>query len=244
MDYFSKWAEAIPLKAMNQQDVIKAIRERIVHRFRIPQHLVVDRGLVFFGREVQAFYSQYNISLSHSTPYYAQGNGQAESTNKTLIEIVEKMVKENPRVWHEFLSEALWAYWTSKKEATNVTPYMLAMLMELEDLDEVRLAAFDHMVVQKQRVAKAYDKRVRRKSFLEGDLVWKTVLPLGAKTPKYGKWSPTWEGAYQICQVFRGNVYLLMDLDGEVYKHTTNGKFLKHYYPTMWEMGDFIEKQP
>lgn len=51
-DYFTKWAEAIPLKSVNQQDVIKAIRERIVHRFGIPQHLVADRGSVFFGREV------------------------------------------------------------------------------------------------------------------------------------------------------------------------------------------------
>ncbi|XP_058202641.1 uncharacterized protein LOC131317076 [Rhododendron vialii] len=186
------------------------------------------------------------------------------------------MVEENPKVRHELLSKALWAYRTSKREATNVTPYVLvyghdaivpmevtvrstrwayhngltpaeysqAMLMELENLDEVRLAAFDHMVVQKQRVAKAYDKRVRRKSFSEGDLVWQTVWPLGTKTSKYGKWSPTWEWPHQICQVFRGNVYLLLDLDGKVHKHTINGKFLKHYYPTIWEMGDFNEKWP
>lgn len=91
------------------------------------------------------------------------------------------------------------------------------MLTELEDFDEVRLAALDRMIIQKQKVAKAYDKRVRKKSFSEGDLVWKTVLSLGAKTPKYGKWCPTWEVAYQICQVFRGNVYFLMDLDGTTF---------------------------
>lgn len=52
MDYFTKWAEAIPLKSVNQQDIIQAIKERIIHRFGIPQHLVADRGTVFFGKEV------------------------------------------------------------------------------------------------------------------------------------------------------------------------------------------------
>ncbi|XP_058202642.1 uncharacterized protein LOC131317077 [Rhododendron vialii] len=47
---FRGWAEAIPLKAVNQQDVIKDIREKIIHRFGIPQHLVADRGSVFFGK--------------------------------------------------------------------------------------------------------------------------------------------------------------------------------------------------
>ncbi|XP_058217452.1 uncharacterized protein LOC131328531 [Rhododendron vialii] len=248
-DYFTKWAEAFPLRSVDQQDVIKVMKEKIIHRFGIPEHFVVDRGLVFFGAQVRSFASQFNIQLSHSTPYYAQGNGQAESTNKTLIGIIEKMIEENPRVWHELLSDALWAYRTSKKEATNVTPYMLvyghdlilptevtvrsariayqnglspayysqAMLMEMEDLDEVRLAALDHMLVQKRHVAKAYNRRVRRKSFTEGDLVW---------------------------QVFKGNVYLLMGLDGGMHKHTINGNFLKHHYPTMWEMRDFNEKLP
>ncbi|KAF7138407.1 hypothetical protein RHSIM_Rhsim07G0159100 [Rhododendron simsii] len=148
------------------------------------------------------------------------------------------MVEDNPRAWYELLFEALWAYRTSKKEATNITPYMLVyghdlvlpmevtvksariayqngltpadytqvMLIELEDLDEVRLAALDHMLVQKKRVARSYYKHVRRKSFSEGDLVWKAVFPLGEKNSRYGKWSPTWEGPYQIAQVLRDDV--------------------------------------
>lgn len=35
------------------------------------------------------------------------------------------MVDTYLRDWHELLSEASWAYRASKKEATNVTPYML-----------------------------------------------------------------------------------------------------------------------
>lgn len=76
--------------------------------------------------------------------------------------------------------------------------YTQAMLIEFEDLDKVRLAFLDHMVVQKRMVAGAYEKGGRKKSFSEGDLVWKAVLPLGEKSSRYGKWSPTWEGPYSL----------------------------------------------
>lgn len=65
--------------------------------------------------------------------------------------------------------------------------YTQAMLMELEDLAEARRATLDHMLVQKRRLAKAYDKRVRKKAFAEGDFVRNAVLPLGTKTPRYDK---------------------------------------------------------
>jgi hypothetical protein len=53
----------------------------------------------------------------------------------------------------------------------------------------------------KRRVARAYNKRVQAKSFQVGDLVWKTIFPIGSKSKKFGKWSPSWEGPYKIVRV-------------------------------------------
>ena len=39
--------------------------------------------------------------------------------------------------------------------------------------------------IDKLRVAKAYNKRVKVKSFQVGDLVWKTILPIGSKNNKF-----------------------------------------------------------
>jgi hypothetical protein len=44
---------------------------------------------------------------------------------------------------------------------------------------------------EKRKVAKAYNKRVKEKSFQVGDMVWKTILPLGTQNSKFGKWSPS-----------------------------------------------------
>lgn len=51
--------------------------------------------------------AQFGIEMSHSTPYYdASGNGQAESTNNILVGLIERMVEDKPKIWHESLSDA------------------------------------------------------------------------------------------------------------------------------------------
>ena len=44
-------------------------------------------------------------------------------------------------------------------------------------------------MIQEKKVAKAYHKWVRIKSFEEGELVCKVVLPIDAKDRELGKWS-------------------------------------------------------
>ena len=62
--------------------------------------------------------------------------------------------------------------------------------MELEALDGKRLQALGHIMIQKKKVARAYNNRVKRKSFEERELVLKVVVPIYAKDRELGKWSP------------------------------------------------------
>ncbi|KAI5321222.1 hypothetical protein L3X38_030293 [Prunus dulcis] len=39
----------------------------------------------------------FKFKLLQSTPYYAQANGQAESSNKVIINIIMKMLEKNPK---------------------------------------------------------------------------------------------------------------------------------------------------
>nr|ABA97489.1 retrotransposon protein, putative, unclassified [Oryza sativa Japonica Group] len=232
-DYFTKWAEAVPLKNMTHTELIDFILKHIIHRFGIPQTLTTDQGTSFMSKEVKSFTESYGIKLLSSSPYYAQANGQAESSNKTLLKLVKKKIEEHPKRWHEVLSEALWAHRISKHGATKVTPFELVYGQEVvlpvevnlgslryikqddlssegyktlmgDNLDEVidkRLKALEEIEKEKKRVAKAYNKRVKAKLFQVGDLVWKTILPLGTRSKEFGKWSPSWEGPYRVCGI-------------------------------------------
>ena len=77
------------------------------------------------GNETQAFADSRGIKILNSTPYYAQANGPPEEPNKIIINIIEKMVKQNPRNWDKLLSEALWACQTSKSSSTGGTLFLL-----------------------------------------------------------------------------------------------------------------------
>jgi hypothetical protein len=85
------------------------------------------------------------------------------------------------------------------------------------------------------KIAKAYNKRVMEKLFQDGDLVWKMILLLGTQSDKFGKWSPSWEGSFRVIWVVPGNAYFMENLEGYSLPKALNGKYLKHYNPSMWQ---------
>ena len=101
------------------------IREYLVCHFGIPYKIVSDNGTPFVNKQVHSTLTGYGIKHRRSTPYYPQGNGQAEATNKTLIRILSRMVHEYEGGWSTHLSDALWAYRTSSRTATGFSPYSL-----------------------------------------------------------------------------------------------------------------------
>ena len=78
----------------------------------------------------------------------------------------------------------------SRQNDLNPQEYNEAMMMELEALDGKRLQELDHIMIQKKNMVRVHNKRVRRKNFEEGELVWKVVLPIDTKDRELGKWSP------------------------------------------------------
>jgi hypothetical protein len=73
------------------------------------------------SHQIREFTKSMKIKLLNTSPYYAQ----AEASNKVLIKIIKKRIKDNLRRWHEKLSEALWAHRTLIHGATKVTPFEL-----------------------------------------------------------------------------------------------------------------------
>ncbi|KZV06646.1 hypothetical protein F511_45874 [Dorcoceras hygrometricum] len=119
----------------------------------------------------------------------------------------------------------------------ELTPenYSEAMIIELEGIDELRMQAYNGLFLQKQKVARIYNKRVKWKRFEEGNIVLKVILPIGAKDREWGKWSPNWEGPFKVHRVLEGNAYWLSSLDGAPHRRCINGKYLKPYFPSVRE---------
>ncbi|XP_074297444.1 uncharacterized protein LOC141628170 [Silene latifolia] len=62
--------------------------------------------------------------------YNASANGLAEAFNKTLCNLLRKVVAKSKRDWHERIGEALWAYRTTCKTPTQAIPCALVYGVE------------------------------------------------------------------------------------------------------------------
>ena len=113
--------------------------------------------------------------------------------------------------------------------------YYNSMMDNIDKVTDKRMKDLKEIEKDKLRVARAYNKKVTDKSFQVGDLVWKTILPLGMKSNKFGKWSPSWEGPYKVVKAIFGNSYMLETLQGDCLSRAINGRYLKNYYPSMWQ---------
>jgi hypothetical protein len=63
------------------------------------------------------------------------------------------------------------------------------MLERLDEVSDEREKALGEIKRDKLRIARAYNKKVKEKSFQVGDL-WKAILPIMTRNNKFEKWSP------------------------------------------------------
>jgi hypothetical protein len=111
--------------------------------------------------------------------------------------------------------------------------YAESMMMRVDEVHEDRLRALREIEKEKMRVAKVYNKKVKECSFHIGELVWKTILPPGARSNKFGKWFLSWEGPYKVIGIVSGNAYFVETIEGKAPPKALNGKYLKKYYPSV-----------
>jgi hypothetical protein len=109
------------------------------------------------------------------------------------------------------------------------------MMDNIDVVIDKRLEALEAIEKDKRWVARGYYKRVKANYFQLGDLVWKTLLPIGSKSNKFGKWSPSWEGPYKVVRVCSGNSYMVESLQGQQLPRALNGRYLKKFSPSVWQ---------
>jgi hypothetical protein len=127
------------------------------------------------------------------------------------------------------------AYRLVKQNDLSAVVYHYFMMDNIDEVTDIRLKALKEIEKDKVRVAKAYNKKVKSKSFQVGELVWKTILLIGSKSNQFGKWSPNWDGPYKVINVIFDNSYLLEILQGERLNRAFNRRYLKKYFLSIWQ---------
>jgi transposase InsO family protein len=105
--------------------VINFLKEKILSTFVCPRKIIIDNAQAFKSMEMVNFFQKYNIVLGHSTAYYPQGNGLSESSNKSLMTIIKKVLTSNNKDWYVHLKYALWENRIGTKKSIGMSPFQM-----------------------------------------------------------------------------------------------------------------------
>lgn len=97
-DYFNTWVEVESYIEIHGKDVQNSVWKYIICQHGLPYKIVTDKDKNFTLILFEGFCARWNIRMSKSTPRYPQENGQAEATNKIIINGLKKHLEENKGV--------------------------------------------------------------------------------------------------------------------------------------------------
>ena len=76
------------------------ILNHIICQFGIPHAILIDNALYFKNHILDELCEKFHIIQHSLSIFYPQGNGQEEATNKTIINILKRIVNDIGRDWH------------------------------------------------------------------------------------------------------------------------------------------------
>ena len=229
------------------------IRE-VVRLHGVPESILSDRDPRFTANFWRAFWSQLGTTLTMSTAYHPQSDGQTERANRTLEEMLRSRINFEQDDWDEHLAAAELAINNSIQASTGFTPFYLSYGREVElPLDRAiaglrpsncpeaserirRLkSALDvariHIEKAQERQSKYTNRHRRDVTFKVGDRVLLSTEHLrmvGAdkRTPKF---TYKYIGPFKVKRVANANAYEL-DLPPQLRIHPVlNVSRLKEY---------------
>ena len=92
------------------------------------QYLRTDQGREF--EVFQALYKLLGIKKTRTTPYHPQSDGLMERNNRTIKDILSKVVNDNRDDWDEWIPHVLLAYRTAVQSSTGFTPHKMLVARE------------------------------------------------------------------------------------------------------------------
>eukprot|EP00253_Pinus_taeda_P027894 PITA_27894 len=195
------------------------------------------------SKNMVSFCHKFHITLGHSTAYYPQGNGLAESSNKILVNMIKKVLEENKKNCHKKLVNALWEDRLTTKRSIGVRSYELVYGLEAKFPSSLGIPVMK-LLQESQAEPNGMQRRVNQIICLQQtrDQVYNRVETLQEKLKKafdrrtkvedfnmgdkvlkwdsrrenkgkHGKFDSLWRGTFIIQAVQGNNTCFLKNLD-------------------------------
>ncbi|GBG79852.1 hypothetical protein CBR_g30117 [Chara braunii] len=108
--------------AISAREVAEIVFDRVVRDHGLPLSIISDRDPRFTSRFWRRLHEVYGTQLRFSSSYHPQTDGQTEITNRTLGDILRKIIRDDQQ-WDLHLAHAEIAYNHAVSPATGMSPY-------------------------------------------------------------------------------------------------------------------------
>ncbi|XP_027168835.1 LOW QUALITY PROTEIN: uncharacterized protein LOC113768604 [Coffea eugenioides] len=223
IEYFTKWVEAESFKHVTKKVVANFLRDHIICRFGVPETLITDNAKNLNNDMVDGLCEQFKIKHRNSAIYRPQMNGAVEAANKNLKKIL--MYGMEAVLPAEVEIPSLQILMEAKLEEAD---WIKQRHEQLTLIDEKRFNAICHGQCYQKRVARAYNKKVHRRAFEEGDKVLKRILPMQDEAK--GKFAPNWQRPFIVQKALPGGALILAEMDGRTFPQPINSDMCKKFF--------------
>ncbi len=131
-DHFTKFPKAFAVADQKAETIAKLLFEGIICRYGAPCTLLSDRGTNFLSNIVQELCRLMHIRKVTSTAYSPQMQGLVERLNRSLQDLLAKLVEEDQHSWDDYLPQVLFAIRSAPQATTQETPAYLLYGQDLQ----------------------------------------------------------------------------------------------------------------
>ena len=199
--------------------------------------MVSDNRKQFDNPKFRDFCAELGIKNYYSSPAHPQSNGQAEVNIRTLKAALKTKLEDLKGKWVEYLPEVLWAYRTTRKSATQETPFALvfgteavapvevelksprielesvehneeALRLNLDLLDEKREQVLKRTEDYLRKTARYYDKKVKPRNYKP------SLKKASASKEESSTWKTRAQLGRPLLRISRRQTWQLQTLDG------------------------------
>ncbi len=128
VDRFSKSCKLIPLRGLpSALETAESLFQHIFRNFGLPEDIVSDRGPQFTSRVWRGFLRLLGVSVSLSSGYHPQTNGQTERKIQEIGRYLRAYCHEHQDSWSQYLPWAEYTQNSLRQETTGLTPFQCVL---------------------------------------------------------------------------------------------------------------------
>ncbi|KAL0152505.1 hypothetical protein M9458_052228 [Cirrhinus mrigala] len=190
IDRFSKFCRLIPLKGLpTALETAEILFNHVFRYYGIPEDIVSDRGPQFISRVWRSFFRLLGVTISLSSGYHPQTNGQTERKIQEVGRFLRTFCHGHQDSWNQFLGWAEYAQNSPRQPDSHHSSVS----------SDSNHPSFPGMRAVCRSKSIADQRRIQGPAFAPGQKVWLSTRDIRLRLPSR-KLSPRFVGPFTILE--------------------------------------------